>query len=228
MNLVRIDRLNDQASLVRSSNRRVLLDGILACLLLNLVIDPLEVLGELLFGNLFAWRRHRTSPVLVHPSVPGRDPWPTARPALLSAAGRMRLHPHSLYDLRRRSLAGHDPASAHPDQHYSESASAVQHKPFRPNRQRGPSNTRSERERGEINPPGTLATYTILVYNWCGRAGVSSARYVSFAVGRGRAPLSRGCPSPSRSAQFLSLRHFGGVCDVIGQLIQEPRSRAGS
>jgi hypothetical protein len=103
-------------------------------LIRNLALNLLEVLGEPLFGKPFAWWLHRTSPALVHASVPGRDPWPTARPALVSATGCMRLHPHTLYDPRRRSVAGAALASAHRGQttQYSRSASAVQSEPFRP------------------------------------------------------------------------------------------------
>lgn len=89
---------------------------VLANLVSDLALNSLEVLGEPLFGKLFEWWLHRTSPALVYASVPGRDPWPTARPALVSATGCMRLHPHTLYDLCWRSVAGAASASAHRSQ----------------------------------------------------------------------------------------------------------------
>jgi hypothetical protein len=90
-------------------------------LIRNLAPNLLEVFGELLFGEFFACWRHRSTPASVRSSVPGRDPWPTARPALASATGCMRLHPHTLYDRHWRSVAGAALASAHTGQitHYS-------------------------------------------------------------------------------------------------------------
>ena len=135
VDVVGVDRLSDDivsgVCRMREFGVRLLL---LHDLLGHLALHLLEVLGELLFGKFFAWLLHRASPASVPASLSGRDPWPTPRLALLSAAGCMRLHPHTLYDLRRRSVAGASPASAHADQtpQYSKSAAAVQSKPFCP------------------------------------------------------------------------------------------------
>ena len=84
MDVVSIDGLSDDfVSRVCRMREFGVRFFIFADLLGDLALHLLEVLGELLFGKFFSWWLHRTPPALVHPLVPGRDPWPTARLALL-------------------------------------------------------------------------------------------------------------------------------------------------
>lgn len=136
MDVIGVDRLSHY---LVTAVRRVREFGVrlfvFADLLGDLALNLLEVLGELLFGKFFAWWLHRASPASVFASLSSRDPWPIACPTLLSAAGCRRLHSHTLYNLRRRSVENAAPASAcadHTPQH-SKSAAAVQSKPCRPN-----------------------------------------------------------------------------------------------
>ena len=84
MDVVSIDGLSDDfVSGVRRMRQFGVRFFVLADLPGDLALHLLEVLGELLFGQLFAWLLHRATPASVPASLSGRDPWPTARLALL-------------------------------------------------------------------------------------------------------------------------------------------------
>ncbi len=84
MDVVGVDRLShDLVAAVRRMCEFGVRSFVFADLFGDLALHLLEVLGELLLGKFFAWLLHRATPASVPASLSGRDPWPTARLALL-------------------------------------------------------------------------------------------------------------------------------------------------